>query len=380
MLRYLDAGESHGQGLMAVVEGMPAGVPLQAEKINVDLRRRQGGYGRGGRMKIERDQVKILSGIRGGLTLGSPIGLLIENRDWANWQGLFDPSPGKTWEPLSRPRPGHADLAGGLKYGQRDLRNILERASARGTAVRVAVGAVAKALLAQFDIQIASHVLSIGGVMALPPSSKEDILGADQSPVRCVDPKASQEMMGAIDETRKAGESLGGTFEVIAWGVPVGLGSHVHWDRRLDGRLAAAMMSIQGIKGVELGRGFEAAFLMGSQVHDEIHYDRGYLRRTNNAGGVEGGISNGEPIVVRAAMKPIPTLYRPLKSVDMLSKERVEASIERSDICAVPAAAIVGEAATAWVLAQSFLEKFGGDSLDEIKRNYRGYLKEVADR
>lgn len=380
MLRYLDAGESHGQGLMAVVEGMPAGVPLQVEKINVDLRRRQGGYGRGGRMKIERDQVKILSGIRGGLTLGSPIGLLIENRDWANWQGLFHPSPGKTWEPLFRPRPGHADLAGGLKYGQRDLRNILERASARGTAVRVAVGAVAKALLAQFDIQIASHVLSIGGVMALPPSSKEDILGADQSPVRCADPKASQEMMGAIDEARKAGESLGGIFEVIAWGVPVGLGSHVHWDRRLDSRLAAAMMSIQGIKGVELGRGFEAAFLMGSQVHDEIHYDRGYLRRTNNAGGVEGGISNGEPIVVRAAMKPIPTLYRPLKSVDTLSKERVEASIERSDICAVPAAAIVGEAATAWVLAQSFLEKFGGDSLDEIKRNYRGYLKEVADR
>ena len=382
MLRYLDAGESHGQGLLAVVEGMPAGVPLQAENIDVDLRRRQGGYGRGGRMKIERDQVKILSGVRDGLTLGSPIGLWIENRDWVHWQGLFDPSSDKVWEIFTRPRPGHADLAGGLKYGQRDLRNILERASARATAIRVAVGAVAKALLAQFDIQIASHVLSIGRVKAVPFCSKEDILGADQSPLRCVDPKASQEMMSAIDEAKRAGESLGGTFEVVAWGVPVGLGSHVHWDRRLDGQLAAAMMSIQGIKGVEVGRGFEAAFLMGSEVHDEIfyHQDRGFFRRTNNAGGLEGGISNGEPIVLRAAMKPIPTLYRPLKSVDMLSKEEVEASIERSDICAVPAAAIVGEAAMAWVLAQSFVEKFGGDSLEEVKRNYRGYIKEVAER
>jgi chorismate synthase len=333
-------------------------------------------------MRIERDQVRIVSGIRDGLTLGSPIGLWIENRDWQHWQGLFDASSEKTWEPFTRPRPGHADLPGGMKYGQRDLRNILERASARGTAIRVAVGAVAKALLAEFGIQIASHVLSIGGVEASPPSSKEDIIAADGSPMRCADPKASQEMMKAIDEAKKAGESLGGTFEVIAWGVPVGLGSHVHWDRRLDGQLAAAMMSIQGIKGVEVGRGFEAAFLRGSEVHDEIYYDqeRGFYRRTNNAGGLEGGISNGEPIVLRAAMKPIPTLYRPLKSVDMLSKEQVEASIERSDICAVPAAAIIGEAAMAWVLAQAFLEKFGGDSLAEIRRNYRGYLKEVAER
>jgi chorismate synthase len=392
--RFTTAGESHGPALATIVEGVPAGLPLLAEGIDHELQRRQGGYGRGGRMRIESDRVEILAGIRHGETLGSPIALLVRNRDWANWTVpmAVEPRDDLDDEVLHRrvhlPRPGHADLVGVLKYDRRDARDILERASARETAARVAAGAVAKRLLAELGISVGSHVISIGGIEArLPDSLPDDLNGAsDASPVRCLDPEAEGRMIDAIDEAKRNGDTLGGVFEVVVRGAPVGLGSHVSSDRKLDGRLAGAMMSVHAIKGVEIGLGFEAARRPGSQVHDEILADRGdragggYGRTGNHAGGLEGGITTGMPLVVRAAMKPISTLMRPLRSVDMRTGERADAVRERSDVCAVPAAAVVGEAMAAIVVADALLEKFGADSLAELRRNLDGYLSALAER
>jgi chorismate synthase len=383
MLRYLTAGESHGPRLTAVLEGIPAGLSLTEEHINLELARRQRGYGRGGRMGIERDLVRITSGVRGGYTLGSPITLDIANRDWENWKDIMaigpDMPPAET---VTQPRPGHADLAGGIKYGQRDLRNILERSSARETAARVAVGAVCKQLLHCFHIHIISHVVEIGGIRAgdsgLTPRQIAE--AAEESPVGCADESAAARMMEAIDQAKTKGDSLGGIFEVVVTNPPVGLGSYAHWDRKLDGRLAQALMSIQAIKGVEVGLGFEASRRFGSRVHDELFYDaarRRFYRKTNNAGGIEGGMSNGENIVLRAAMKPIPTLKKPLSSVDIVSKKPFPAARERADICAVPAAGVIGEAVVAYELARAICEKFGGDSVEEMKRNYTGYMEQV---
>lgn len=386
MLRYLTAGESHGELLMGIIEGIPSGLLIRVTDIDRDLARRQVGYGRGGRMKIEKDSVKIYTGVRWGRTLGSPVGLMIRNKDWENWRDKMSPDPMflNTAEPVTRPRPGHADLAGALKYGVTDIRNILERSSARETAMRVAVGSVAKRLLAEFGIEVVSHVLSIGGVFAkVPKASFQEIRKrAEASELRCADHDAEKRMMKKIDEAMAAGDTLGGVFELIITGVPVGLGSHVHWDRKLDGRLASSLMSIQAIKGVEVGAGFGVANKPGSQVHDEILWSRkeGFYRKTNMAGGIEGGMSNGEAIVLRAAMKPIPTLYKPLRSVDMTSKKPFKASIERSDACAVPAAGVVAEAAAAFELAMAMIEKFGGDSIEEMKRNYHGYDKHLKAR
>jgi chorismate synthase len=386
MLRYLTAGESHGELLMGILEGMPAGLLIRVTDIDRDLARRQVGYGRGGRMKIEKDSVKIYTGVRWGRTLGSPIGLVIRNKDWENWRDKMSPDTMflNTADPVTRPRPGHADLAGALKYGAADIRNILERSSARETAMRVAVGSVAKRLLDEFGIDVVSHVLSIGGVFAkVPKTSFQEIKKrAEASELRCADPEAEKRMVRKIDEARAAGDTLGGVFELIVTGAPVGLGSHVHWDRKLNAKLAAALMSIQAIKGVEVGAGFGVANKPGSQVHDEILWSRkeGFYRKTNMAGGIEGGMSNGEAIVLRAAMKPIPTLYKPLRSVDMVSKRPFKASIERSDACAVPAAGVVAEAAAAFEIASAMIEKFGGDSIEEMKRNYQGYLKNLKAR
>ncbi len=421
-LRFLTAGESHGPAVTAIVEGMPAGVPVTAAAINQQLKRRQLGYGRGRRMQIEPDQVEILTGVRHGLTLGSPIALLIRNKDWERWQAAMaleplagspgsaaagDPqahgpgaapatpgAPGaadakEDWRlrPVTRPRPGHADLAGMLKYGFDDARNVLERASARETAMRVAAGAVARQLLAAFGIEIASHVVRMGPVAAprdpdAPPPAPEAFARVDESPVRCLDPEAGEAMVRAVDEAKARGETLGGVFEVIAWGVPPGLGSHVQWDRKLDGRLAQALMSIQAIKGVEFGLGFETGARFGSQAHDPILYDgeRGIWRPSNRAGGVEGGMTNGEPLVVRAAMKPLATLYKPLPSIDMAALSPSEGAIERSDVSAVPAAAVVAEAVVAFELARAMMEKFGGDSLAEMRRNFTAYAEELARR
>lgn len=402
MLRFLDSGESHGQALVTLIEGMPAGLPLSSDQIDRDLARRQAGYGRGGRMKIESDLVRILSGVRFGLTLGSPIALEIPNRDAPNWTREMSVSgAGSDSVPITRPRPGHADLAGALKYGTRDIRNVLERASARETATRVAVGAVARRLLEEFGVSVFSNVLSVGGVTAPSPCLgaggvpwAEVVARSERSPVRCWDERSSDLMMNEIDRAKALGDSLGGVFEVVAVNVPPGLGSHVHWDRRLDGRLAGAMMSVQAIKGVEVGLGFEAARRPGSRVHDEVTYSpvapatgsfgpgspAWYSRPTNNAGGLEGGITTGAPVVVRAAMKPIPTLRKPLLSVDMITKEAVEASFERSDVCAVPAAAVVGEAAVVFELAAALLEKLGGDSLNEMKIRFERYLEYLRSR
>jgi len=377
MLRFLTAGESHGQVLTAIIEGLPAGIGINQEFINTQLKRRQGGYGRGKRMGIEQDRVEILSGVRNGETLGSPITLQIGNKDWENWQEVMLAYPGANINErrVTKPRPGHADLAGTLKYGHNDIRNTLERASARETAIRVAVGAVAQLFLLNFNINVFGHVKSIGGIEARADYSqlKDELY---QTPLYCTDNEAALEMMQAIDRAKDAGNSLGGVVEVVAFNVPVGLGSHVHWDRRLDGRLAQALMSIPGIKGVEVGLGFRAAQLPGSQVHDEIGFsqEKGFYHLTNNSGGMEGGISNGEPLILRAAMKPIPTLYQPLKSVDLFTKEAYAASIERSDTCAVPAAAIVAAGVAAFELARCFLEKFPGDNLREIKAGYENYL------
>jgi len=378
--RFLTAGESHGEALTAIIEGVPAGLLLSEADINEDLARRQRGYGRGGRMKIERDQAHISSGLRWGVTLGSPITLSIQNRDWENWKttmAVGEPPAGTPSKAVTRPRPGHADLAGAMKYGHRDIRNVLERSSARETTARVAVAGVAKRLLAEFGISILSHVVEIGGLRIVPLELpwEEIKRRAEASEVRCADPTAERAMIEAIDQAKATGDTLGGVFEVVALGCPVGLGSYVHWDRKLDGRLAQAFCSIHAIKGAEIGMGFEAARRPGSQVHDEILFDRdaGFSRRTNSAGGLEGGVTNGQPVIVRAVMKPIATLRRPLQSVDVETKEVVEAVVERSDVCAVPAAGVVGEAMMAITLAQAVLEKFGGDSLEEIRRNYQGY-------
>ena len=380
MLRFLTAGESHGRMLIAVIDGVPAGLELTAEQIDRELARRQKGHGRGGRMEIEQDKVRILSGVRHGRTLGSPIALGIANRDWESWSEEMAVEPRK--EPSTSaavwvPRPGHADLAGSIKYGHQDMRGVLERASARETAARTAAGAVAKRILEEVGVEIASHVLAIGAVRArrttLPLREIRD--RSEKSPVRCVDPDAEKEMLAAIDAARAEGDTLGGIFEVAADGVPVGLGSYAQWDQRLDGRLAQAVMSIPAIKGVEIGLGFEAASLPGSRVHDEIGYDKGYIRFSNNAGGLEGGITNGQPVVVRAAMKPIPTLVKRLRSVDVRTKEPAPAHAERSDVCAVPAAAVVGEAMVAIALASAVVEKFGSDSMDELKNNIQAYSK-----
>ncbi|HEX2092154.1 MAG TPA: chorismate synthase [Longimicrobiaceae bacterium] len=394
MFRFTTAGESHGPALVAVVEGVPAGLPLAPEEIDRELQRRQGGYGRGGRMRIESDRAEILSGVRHGETLGSPITLLVRNRDWANWTTAMSAEPlpeGEDEAGLRRvhlPRPGHADLVGVLKYGRSDARDILERASARETTMRVAAGAVARRLLAELGITIGSHVVALGGIRAeLPGELPEELNAAsDPSPVRCLDPEAEGRMIEAIDAARREGDTLGGVVEVVAQGVPAGLGSHVSWDRKLDGRLAGALMSVQAIKGVEIGLGFEAAMRRGSRVHDEIVRDPGldgaggFGRGSNHAGGLEGGITTGAPLVVRAAMKPISTLMRPLRTVDLRTGEAGEAVRERSDVCAVPAAGVVAEAMVAIVLAGAVLEKFGGDSLPELLRNFCGYVEQIRER
>lgn len=381
-LRYLTAGESHGPALTAVVEGMPANLELCEEDINRDLARRQQGYGRGGRMLIEKDKVQFLSGVRWGKTLGSPITLSIRNRDWENWQEKMSPAADDFVEgiAITHPRPGHADLSGVIKYRQDDARNILERSSARETAARVAVGALCKKFLSDLGISVLGYVAEIGGVVA--DASLEDyrerFVLSEESPCRTFDAEAEQRMIEAIDQAKEAGDSLGGIVEVVVLGAPVGLGSHAQWDRRLDGRLAGAVMSIQAFKGVEIGLGFEGGRRPGSQVHDEIYYQGDqFFRKTNRAGGLEGGMTNGAPIVVRGAMKPIPTLYKPLQTVDMRTKDAFAAVVERSDVCAVPAAAVVAEAVVAIEIAQAVLEKFGGDAMEEIRQNLQSYREYV---
>jgi chorismate synthase len=391
MLRFLTAGESHGEALVAILEGMPAGLPLSAEPIDRQLRRRQGGYGRGRRMAIESDRVEILSGVRGGLTMGTPIGLLVRNKDWVNWQWTMavgeSPTPGAGGAhrlPVTHPRPGHADLAGALKYGHHDLRDVLERASARETAARVAVGGCARVLLERFGVRVASHVRALGPVRVdddLSPSFEAVASLDEDDQIRCVDARFRAQMVAAIDAARAAGDTLGGCVEIVANGAPAGLGSYAQWDRRLDGRLAQALMSIPAIKAVEIGIGVQAAGRPGSQVHDAIlpaadpaHPER-LSRPTNRAGGIEGGVSNGEDIRVTAYMKPIATLMSPLPSVDLATGHVAPASIERSDVCAVPAAAVVGEAMVALVLAQAFLETFGGDSVTDVERSYEAWRR-----
>jgi len=400
MIRFLTAGESHGKCLSLIVEGVPAGLCLSADDINRDLRRRQIGYGRGNRMKIETDTAEITAGVRNGVTLASPISVIIQNKDWENWKDIMsieDKGDSSISDrSFSRPRPGHADFAGGIKYNQKDLRNILERASARETAIRVAVGAIAKKILDETNVFVTSFVTQIGkcsianvwqfmeDARCLQFKSKIDFLRfqerIDSSPVRCPEPEAEKQMIEEIDSTKNSGDSIGGVFQVMAFNVPVGLGTHVHWDRRLDARIAYALMSIPAIKGVEFGLGFELAKRKGSKVHDEIFYDseKGFYHRTNNAGGIEGGISNGETIVVKAVMKPIPTLTNPLKSVDLISKEPFMAFKERSDVCAVPSAGVVAEAMVAVELANAMLEKFGSDSISEIKQAFKSYMEYIA--
>jgi chorismate synthase len=379
MLRYLNGGESHGKYLLAVLEGVPAGLPLTPDMVNRDLARRQKGYGRGGRMRVEEDRVEFACGVRHGATLGNPIGLLVANKDWENWKDVMAVEPSQTppSKVVTRPRPGHADLVGAIKYGHRDIRNVLEKASARETAIRVAIGGVAKALLGQFGMRVLSYTTEIGGVAA---NRVDDPLvayeKAEGSEVRCPDEAAGARMIEQIRAAKHRGDTLGGVFEVVVTNPPIGLGSYAQWDRRLSTRLAMAAMSIQAMKGVEIGMGFEAARRFGSEVHDEIHYEQDgkrFYRKTNNAGGLEGGITNGEPIVLRVAMKPISTLYSPKKSVDIETKEPFDATVERSDICTVPAAGVVGEAVIAFEMANAMIEKFGGDSLEEMKRNYDAY-------
>lgn len=386
MMRYLTAGESHGPALSAIIEGLPANVPVDTDAVSRELARRQQGYGRGGRMKIETDRAEFMSGLRFGRTLGSPVSIRIVNRDFENWRDKMNPEgqAPESLEPVTRPRPGHADLAGALKYNLSDVRDVLERASARETAARVAVGAVAKELLKAFGIAVYSCVLSVGEVTAvalLPAELVARYDAVEASPLRCADRDAEARMMERIDKAKADGDSLGGIFEVVITGVPPGLGSYVQWDRKLDASLAAALMSIQAIKGVEVGGGFGLARLPGSAVHDEIAYEaERYLRLTNRAGGIEGGMSNGEPLILRAAMKPIPTLYKPLQSVDMRDHQPFAATVERSDACAVPAASVVGEAVAAWTVAAALREKLGGDSLEEMQANWQNYLAIVAGR
>src|SRR2546421_8233710 len=393
--RFTTAGESHGRGLVGILEGVPAGLPVSAERVNAELKRRMGGYGRGARMKIESDQIEWVAGVRAGETLGSPIAMLVWNRDWEHLQDVMAPeadAPGsERRRQVTRPRPGHADLAGSLKYDRQDARDVLERASARETVARVACGAVCKVLLEEFGVEIGSHVVELGGVRAgagahptqvgaqhaapLPARLNQ---AADASPVRCLDAAAETEMIARIDAAKAAGDTLGGVVEVIALGLPVGLGFHVSWDRKLDGRLAQAVMSIPAVKGGELGLGFEAARRKGSEVHDEIL--PGFARATNRAGGTEGGMTTGEALVLRAAMKPISTLMSPLKTVDLATGAAAQAQSERSDVTAVPALGVIAEAMVALVLAQAMVEKFGGDALSEMKRNVEGYLAQVRAR
>ncbi len=387
MLRFETAGESHGECLVAILTGLPAGVPVSMEAVDREMRRRQQGYGRGGRMKIETDAVEIVSGVRHSRTIGSPIGLLIRNRDWQNWTEVlpvedYEGSEAKK-KPVTRPRPGHADLAGAIKYNFPDARYVLERASARETTARVAAGALAKAFLGEFGIGVLSHAIAVGSARLERPvgweeldalSRREEIL------LGCVDAETEQAMKAVVDEAYRTGDTVGGVFEVVAHGVPPGLGSHIAWDTRLDGRLAQAIVSIQAVKGVEVGFATEGAASFGSKVQDTIHYDRSaqrFTRGANRAGGLEGGITNGQDIVVRGLLKPISTLRRPLESVDLKTKETSLAAYERSDVCVVPAAGVVGEAMVALVIAQAFLEKFGGDSLSETRRNYEAYLEQV---
>lgn len=388
MLRFLTAGESHGPALVAILDGLPAGLPVSSDDIDRELARRQHGYGRGGRMKIEQDRAEILSGIRHGRTLGGPIALTIANRDWANWQKAMAIDPldlsDAERKKVTRPRPGHADLPGALKYDTHDARDILERASARETTARVAVGALCRKFLAHFDIVVASHTTSLGGVCyaAGVEKSWEEIVAAEGSPLRCADADLERQMMALIDRAKQQGDSIGGGFQVATRGVPPGLGSHRHWDVRLNARLAAALCSIQSVKAIAIGDGVESAAAAGSEFHDEIDYDaagRQFHRRTNHAGGIEGGITNGEEIRVRVYVKPLSTLPRALHSVDLASKEAFDAQVERTDVSAIAAAGVVGEAMTALVLAEAFLDKFGGDSIQETTRNHRAYLTQLRD-
>jgi chorismate synthase len=387
MFRFVTAGESHGQALIAWVSGLPAELPVDFEFINRELHRRQLGYGRGGRQKIEKDSVEPLAGIRHGQTIGAPIVLKIENRDWQNWQAALPVEDTEGAEeaqrPLTAPRPGHADLAGALKYNLHDARYILERASARETAARVAAGALAKLLLRTFGTEIASHVIAVGRVQLerAPTWGQIQAVCANlDSPLRCVDAATEAQMKAAVDAALRSGDSLGGVFEIVAHNVPPGLGSHAQWDEKLDGRLGRAVMSIQAVKAVEIGTGVKNAVANGSEVQDEIHYDaasKRFRRGTNRAGGLEGGITNGEDVVVRGYLKPISTLRRPLEAADLVTKQPVKAAYERSDICVVPAAGVVGEAMVAVVLAEAFLEKFGGDTLGETRRNFEGYQSQL---
>lgn len=386
-MRYFTAGESHGPELTAIIEGLPAGIPLSMEDINQELARRQVGYGRGGRMLIEKDQVRITSGVRHGETLGSPITLVVENKDWKNWQSVMSveavSDKEKKKRRVAKPRPGHADLVGGIKYGFNDLRNVLERSSARETTMRVAIGAVAKKMLKELGIDVAGHVLEIGGVRGTVPENltvKEIAERSEASEVRCLDPQVDLEMKQVIDDAKKNGNTVGGVVEVIVGNVPVGLGSYTQWDQKLDAKIAQAVVSINAFKGAEFGVGFEAARLPGSEVMDEIVWteEAGYTRTNNNLGGFEGGMTNGMPIVVRGVMKPIPTLYKPLMSVDIDSKEVYKASVERSDSCAVPAASVVAEAVVATEVAKAVLDKFESDSfarLVELVKDYREYTR-----
>ena len=387
MLRFETAGESHGECLVATVAGLPAGVPVSLDAINHDLWRRQQGYGRGGRMKIETDRVEIVAGVRHSKTIGSPIAIIIRNKDWANWTDALPVEDSEGAEdkkkPLTRPRPGHADLAGAIKYNFHDARYVLERASARETTARVAVGALAKALLGEFGIEIQGHVVAVGRERLGHQVSWEEITGLRKKSevlLSCVDSETEQRMKAVVDEAYRTGDTVGGIFEIVAHNVPPGLGSHVTWDSRLDGRLAQAIVSIQAVKGVEIGLAEEGAASFGSQVQDTIHYDRSehrFTRGANRAGGLEGGMTNGQDVVVRGFLKPISTLRRPLESVDLETREPARAAYERSDVCVVPAAAVIGEAMVAIVLAQAFLEKFGGDSLTETRRNFEGYVEQV---
>ncbi len=377
--RWFTAGESHGPSLVVIIDGLPAGLSVDISFIRSELARRRKGYGRGNRMKIEGDEPEVVAGIRGGKTLGSPVAILIRNRDYENWQEAMDPFFGRGRE-LTSPRPGHADLAGGFKYGHSDLRNVLERASARETAARVAAGALAKLFLASFEIFIQSHTVAIGNVYSTQrPSSLEDWEMIETSPVRCLNEEKATQMMELIKKAQEEGDTLGGMFEIIVWGVPPGLGSYTQWDKRLDGKLGQALLSIPSVKGVEIGEARFQAEEFGSKAHDEIFFeeDVGFFRKTNFCGGLEGGITNGEDIVLKCLVKPIPTLRRPLRSVDISTKELVTAGKERADVCVVPAAGVVGEAMTALVLVEVFLDKFGGDNLEDIKKSFNTYLSRI---
>ncbi|MGK2961888.1 MAG: chorismate synthase [Gemmatimonadaceae bacterium] len=391
MLRFTTAGESHGPALVSILEGAPAGIPLSRSDIDAQLARRQRGYGRGRRMQIEMDSVELLAGVRAGFTIGSPVAMLIRNRDWDNWQDVMNPeadTPGSAprRRAVTRPRPGHADLPGMLKYDREDARDILERASARETTARVAAGAICRKLLAELGVTIGSHLVELGGIeAAIPADLPEDLnAAADESPLRTLDRAAEATMIALIDEVKRKGDTLGGVCEVVCRGLPIGLGSHVSWDRKLDGRIAAAMMSIHAVKGVGIGIGFEAAKRRGSEMHDQIRGGgddlarANLLRTSNRAGGIEGGITNGEPVVVQVAMKPISTLMRPLETVDMKTGGSVSAVAERSDVTAVPAMGVIAEAMLAFVVAEAVVEKFGGDSLRELKRNFDGYIEQIA--